>query len=74
MGEPSSCALSREEGTMERKVTMESIAGELGVSKSAVSKALNGKADISKELRDTILRKAKELHYTVRLPFTISLC
>lgn len=53
---------------MERKVTMESIAGELGVSKSAVSKALNGKADISKELRDTILRKAKELHYS-KAPF-----
>ena len=47
---------------------MESIAGELGVSKSAVSKALNGKTDISKELRDTILRKAKELHYS-KAPF-----
>lgn len=36
---------------MDRKVTIEAIAGELGVSKSAVSKALNGKTDISRELR-----------------------
>ena len=53
---------------MDRKVTMEAIAGELAVSKSAVSKALNGKTDISRELRDAILHKAKELHYS-KAPF-----
>lgn len=44
-------------------ISMKEIAERCGVSVATVSKALNGKADISKATRDKILRKAEELGY-----------
>ena len=44
--------------------TMEDIAKELGVSKSTVSKALNGAKDVSKAMRQTVLEKAVEMGYS----------
>ena len=44
--------------------TLEDIARALGVSKSTVSKALNGAKDVSKRLRQTILEKAVEMGYS----------
>ena len=44
--------------------TLEDIARELGISKSTVSKALNGAKDVSKAMRQTVLEKAVELGYT----------
>jgi LacI family transcriptional regulator len=47
-----------------RKIsTLKDIAKELGVSATAVSKALNNKGGISKELVDKVKEKAKELNY-----------
>ena len=43
---------------------MEDIARELSVSKSTVSKALNGAKDISKAMRQSVLEKAVELGYS----------
>ena len=45
-------------------VTLEDIARTLGVSKSTVSKALNGANDVSKAMRQTILEKAVEMGYS----------
>ena len=45
--------------------TLEDIARELGVSKSTVSKALNGAADVSATMRAAALDKAVELGYTL---------
>ena len=44
--------------------TLDDIARELGVSKSTVSKALNGAKDVSKLMRQTVLEKAVELGYS----------
>ncbi len=44
-------------------ISMKEIAQSCGVSVATVSKALNGKEDISKATRDRILRKAEEMGY-----------
>ena len=44
--------------------TLDDIARELGVSKSTVSKALNGAKDVSKAMRQTVLEKAVEMGYS----------
>lgn len=44
--------------------TLDDIARALGVSKSTVSKALNGAEDVSKAMRQSVLEKAVELGYT----------
>ena len=44
--------------------TMADIADRLGISKSTVSKALSGAADISETLRKTIFETAVEMGYT----------
>ena len=44
--------------------TLDDIARELGVSKSTVSKALNGAKDVSKAMRHTVLEKAVEMGYS----------
>ncbi|PLV59041.1 LacI family transcriptional regulator [Thermotoga sp. KOL6] len=46
-----------------RKVTMKDIANKLGVSVSAVSRALSGKPGVSKRLREKIVETAKEMGY-----------
>lgn len=49
---------------LNNKVTISDIAEALGISTISVSRALAGQTGVSKELRDTILSKAKELGYT----------
>lgn len=44
--------------------TLDHIAQELGVSKSTVSKALNGAKDVSKKMQQAVLEKAVELGYS----------
>ncbi len=44
--------------------TLDDIARALGVSKSTVSKALNGAGDVSKAMRQSVLEKAVELGYS----------
>lgn len=44
--------------------TLDDIAQELGISKSTVSKALNGAKDVSKKMQQTVLEKAVELGYS----------
>lgn len=44
--------------------TLDDIARELSVSKSTVSKALNGAKDVSKTMRQSVLEKAVELGYS----------
>lgn len=46
---------------------MQDIADKLGISKSTVSKALNGTANISKELQKSIIETAVEMGYTKKL-------
>lgn len=46
-----------------KKVTMQSIADRLGISKNAVSLALNDKPGVSSETRDLVLGLAKKLGY-----------
>lgn len=46
-----------------KKVTMADIAERLGISKNAVSLALNGKPGVSEELRQKIIETAIELNY-----------
>lgn len=55
----------REEGS--EMATLEDIARELQVSKSTVSKALNGAKDVSKAMRQAVLEKAVEMGYS-RIP------
>lgn len=50
------------------KVTLQTLANELGVSKVAISKALNGKPGVSEELRHNAIELAKQLGYA----FTVS--
>lgn len=47
-------------------VTIKDIAGRLGVSVSTVSKGLNGAADISGELRHTVINTAVEMGYAAK--------
>lgn len=47
-----------------KPVTIKSIANELGISFSSVSKALNGNPAIKEETRQMVLEKAKEMGYT----------
>ena len=47
-------------------VTIKEIAGKLGISASTVSKGLNGAADISGELRHTVINTAIEMGYTAK--------
>lgn len=44
--------------------TLDDIAQELGISKSTVSKALNGAKDVSKKMQQTVLEKAVEMGYS----------
>ena len=44
--------------------TLDDIARELGISKSTVSKAINGAKDVSKAMRQSVLEKAVELGYS----------
>ena len=46
-----------------RRATLSDIATRLGVSKAAVSFALNGRPGVSEELREQVLAVAAELHY-----------
>lgn len=46
-----------------KKVSMQKIADQLGVSKYAVSLALNGKPGVSETLRESVTRTAQELNY-----------
>lgn len=46
-----------------KKVTIEQIAQEVGVSKGLVSRALTGKASVSNDMRNAIIKKAIELGY-----------
>lgn len=48
---------------MKGNVKMSDIARQLGVSVVTVSKALNGKEGVSKELREKIIQKTRELDY-----------
>lgn len=45
-------------------VTIKSIAGELGISFSTVSKALNGDPNVSQQTRELVQAKAREMNYT----------
>ena len=47
-------------------VTIKEIAKQLGISASTVSKGLNGAADISGELRHTVINTAIEMGYTAK--------
>lgn len=48
----------------ENKITISHIANSLGISNMSVSRALSGQTGVSEELRNKVLRKAKELKYT----------
>ena len=52
---------------MRKAVTMRALANELGLSLSAVSKALNNYPDISQETKALVLEKARETGYTPNL-------
>ena len=47
----------------EKNVTMSDIAKDMGVSTVTVSKAITGKDGVSKEVRDKILARAREIGY-----------
>ena len=46
-----------------KKITMEDIANAMGVSRLTVWKVINNKAGVSKDLKDRILEKAREMGY-----------
>lgn len=48
---------------MNNKITISNIAEALDISPISVSRALSGQSGVSKELRDTVLTKAKEMGY-----------
>ena len=50
--------------TSNKPVTIKSIAQELGISFSTVSKSLNGNPNIKPETREMVINKAKEMGYT----------
>lgn len=56
--------------THDRPARMADIAGALGISVAAVSKALQGHTDISKETRTRVAAKARELNYRADLVAT----
>lgn len=49
-----------------KKITLEQIANECGVTKGLVSRALAGKNNVSDEMREQIIRKATELGYDTK--------
>ncbi|MFB5190223.1 LacI family DNA-binding transcriptional regulator [Alicyclobacillus fastidiosus] len=51
---------------MSKKVTMQQIADQAGVSKYAVSKALSGQSGVSQETRDKIVKIATQLGYFIQ--------
>ncbi|MDG6109913.1 LacI family DNA-binding transcriptional regulator [Dactylosporangium aurantiacum] len=53
---------------MDRRPTMADIASRAGVSRMAVSYALNGRAGVSEELRERIVRIAAELGFSASAP------
>lgn len=46
-----------------KKITMEDIASELGISRLTVWKVINNKSGVSKDLKERVLDKAKEMGY-----------
>ena len=50
-----------------RNVTLDQLAEQLGISRSAVSLALNGKPGVSEATRETVMKCASELNYRVCL-------
>lgn len=48
-----------------KRITMADVANEMNVSKATVSRALNGKADISEELKNQIIEKCNDMGYTI---------
>jgi LacI family transcriptional regulator len=48
---------------MKKRVTIQNIADELGISRNTVSKAINGTGSISEETRCKVLQKATEIGY-----------
>ena len=54
---------------MTRKITMQTIANELGLAKSAVSRALSGKKGVSEQTRRRVIAAARRCGY---LPKKIS--
>ncbi|TXK68915.1 LacI family DNA-binding transcriptional regulator [Paenibacillus sp. N3.4] len=53
--------------TLKKSVTIKSIAEEMGISFSTVSKALNGDPLVNKETVKRVLQKAEELNYSPNL-------
>lgn len=53
--------------TSSKRVTIKSIAEELGVSFSTVSKSINGHVGINAATRETVLQKAREMGYSPNL-------
>ncbi|MFC5529208.1 substrate-binding domain-containing protein [Cohnella yongneupensis] len=51
---------------MSKKITMQQIADQVGVSKFAVSKALSGKSGVSPDTREKIIQTATQLGYFVQ--------
>lgn len=49
-----------------KKVTMQDVANELGISKVSVSKAFNDKYGVGQDLKEEILQKAEEMGYRFR--------
>ena len=48
---------------MKKKVTIQDIADELGISRNTVSKAINNSEGLAEATRDRILQKAIEMGY-----------
>ena len=57
---------------MEKRVTLQQIADELGTSKVTVSRALNGKPGLSDSLRKSILERAETYGYAVQTLSAVS--
>ncbi|KIL47956.1 LacI family DNA-binding transcriptional regulator [Jeotgalibacillus campisalis] len=53
------------------KVTLQTLANELGVSKVAISKALNGKSGVSETLRQNALQLAQKLGYPLSMSIPV---
>ncbi|MGL4336988.1 MAG: LacI family DNA-binding transcriptional regulator [Turicibacter sp.] len=53
---------------MKKKVTMQAIADELGITKVTVSRALSDSEGVGEELRDRIKQKAREMGYLIPSP------
>ena len=48
---------------MQKKITMNDIANQLGISKNAVSQALSGKDGVSEDTRKKVMETAESLGY-----------